>query len=294
MKWLEASVAVDSEAAEAVAEVLARIAPRGVAMEAGPEGIGAGPVTVRAYLPVDEHIRAVRRQVEEALWHLGQIVPVPEPTFCPIEEQDWAEAWKKNLCVLHVGRRIVVRPSWLPHEPRAGEILVELDPGMAFGTGSHPTTQLCLMALEDYARPGMRLLDLGTGSGILAIAAAKMGVESVLAVDKDPQAVVVARENARRNAVAERITVVEGSLERVEGHFDLVLANIIAKVIVELAQQGIARHLAPGGVLAVSGLLAGQEEEIAAALGQAGLEITASKQVDDWALLAARHTVDPD
>jgi ribosomal protein L11 methyltransferase len=290
MKWLEVSVQVSGEAAESVAEVLARFVPRGVAIEAGPEGLGGGPVTVRAYLPAGAQLPHTRRKVEEALWHLGQILPIPEPAFTPVDESDWAEAWKKHMRVLHIGQRVVIRPSWLEHSPAPDEVVVELDPGMAFGTGLHPTTQMCLMALEERARSGMRVLDLGTGSGVLAIAVAKMRAGTVLALDKDPEAVAAARQNARRNGVAGRVQVLEGSLAQAEGTFDLVLVNILAKVIVEMASQGLCERLAPDGVLVVAGLVADQEDEVSGALQRAGLVVVGRRQIDDWVSLEARLT----
>jgi len=199
-----------------------------------------------------------------------------------IAEADWAEAWKQHLRVLHIGRRIVVRPSWLTYTPDEGEVVVVLDPGMAFGTGLHPTTQMCLMALEEHLRPGMRLLDLGTGSGILAIAGAKLGAGSVLALDTDPQAVAVAAENVRHNGVADRVRVAEGSLAQVDDRFDLVVVNILAVVIIEMLEQGLARRVAPGGRLILAGLIADQEPDVAEALRRAGLEPVERRQIDDW------------
>ncbi len=287
MEWLEVSVTVNGEAAEAVAEVLSRYVPRGVAIEAGPAGIGSGPVTVRAYLPNDERLPQTRRQVEEGLWHLGQILPLPEPTFRQVAEADWAEAWKAHFHVLHIGQRIVVRPSWQPYSAQAGEVVIELDPGMAFGTGLHPTTQMCLLALEEHVRAGLRVLDLGCGSGILAIGATKLGAASVLAVDNDPQAVVIARENGQRNGLAGRIEWIEGSLAQVEGHFELVVVNILARVIVEMLEAGLAERLAPAGRLILAGLIEEQENEVTAALQRAGLQVCARRQIDDWIGLEA-------
>lgn len=287
MDWLEVSLETTGEGAEAVAEVLSRFAPRGVALEAGPEGFGTGLVVVRAYLPADDPLSRTRRRVEEALWHLGQILPLPLPSFRIVAETDWAEAWKQNLTVLHVGRRLVIRPSWLPYVPAAEEVVVELDPGMAFGTGTHPTTQMCLLALEDTGHPGARVLDLGTGSGILAIAAAKLGAGRVLALDTDPQAVTVARENVHRNGVADRVRVARGSLAQAIGRFDVVVVNILAGVLIEMANHGLARRLAPEGRLVAAGLLLGQEEEVQNAFQRNGLVMVGRRQIEDWVALEA-------
>jgi ribosomal protein L11 methyltransferase len=289
MEWLEVSVTVENEAAEAVAEVLSRYAHRGVAIEAGPEGWNAGPVVVRAYLPADDQLQASKRRVEEALWHLGQIRPVPAPTFRPVAEEDWAEAWKERLNVMHIGRHIVVRPSWRDYVPTPGDVVIQLDPGMAFGTGLHPTTQMCLVALEKLIHPGAKVLDLGTGSGILAIAAAKLGAGRVLAVDNDPVAVKTARDNVVTNGMQGIVSVRGGSLTEVSGSYDLVVVNILARVIVEMVQEGLATQMRPGGALIATGIIADQEPEVVAALGQERFALAERQQRDDWICLVAEQ-----
>jgi ribosomal protein L11 methyltransferase len=289
MEWLEVSVDVEAEVAEAVAEVLSRYAKGGVAIEAGPEGWHAGPVFVRAYLPVNNELWAKKREIEEALWHLGQIRPVPEPSFRSVAEKDWEEAWKKRLKVLRLGERIVIQPSWLDYDPRPEDIVIRLDPGLAFGTGLHPTTQICLRALEDFVRPGMEVLDLGTGSGILTIAAAKLGAARVLAVDNDPQAVGVARNNVIDNAVRDRVRVEEGSLPDVSGSYDLVVVNILAWVIVELIEEGLAERLRRDAVLITAGITIDSASEVIAALKRGGLELIDQRQQDDWVSLLAKR-----
>ncbi|MEA3338706.1 MAG: 50S ribosomal protein L11 methyltransferase [Chloroflexota bacterium] len=289
MEWLEVSVTVKNETAEAVAEVLSRYASRGVVIEAGPDGWNTGPVIVRAYLPADDQLRANKRRVEESLWHLGQIQPIPAPAFRPIAEADWAEAWKKQLKVLHIGQRIVIRPSWLDYTPAPREIVIQLDPGMAFGTGLHPTTQMCLAALEGLIRPEARVLDLGTGSGILAIAAAKLGAGHVLAVDNDPVAEKTARGNVRANRVAKAVSVTSGSLADAPGSYDLVVVNILAKVIVEMAQQGLAERVRPGGMLIAAGIIADQKPEVVAALQREGLTLVEQHQTEDWVCLMTKR-----
>ena len=290
MEWLEVSVQVNPEAAEAVAEVLSRYAPQGVAIDLGTnDGEVINPVTVKAYLTVDEGIEANRKRVEEALWHLGQIWSViPEPTFTPIADRDWAAGWKETIPVLRLGKRIVIKPSWRSYEPRQGEILLEMDPGLAFGTGLHPTTQLCIEAVEDLLRPEMRALDLGTGTGILALVAAKLGAAEVVAVDNDVDAVTVTRRNARANDVAHLIRPVHGSLPDISGTYDLVLANILAPVIVKMVESGLAARVRLGGAFVASGILVEQADEVAAALERAGLRVTERRERGDWVALIAK------
>lgn len=289
MEWLEVSVTVGNEAAEAVAEVLSRYAHRGVVIEAGPEGWNAGPVIVRAYLPADDQLRANKRRIEESLWHLDQIYPVSTPVFRPVAEADWAEVWKERLSVLHVGQHVVIRPSWRDYAPAPEDVVIRLDPGMAFGTGLHPTTQMCLVALEELVYSGVNVLDLGTGSGILAIEAAKLGAGRVLAVDNDPVAAKAARDNVVANGVQETIRVVHGSLSEVSGSYDLVVVNILARVILEMVQDGLAMRVRPGGALVAAGILADQEPGVVAALKQEGLILVERQQRDDWVCLVTKQ-----
>ena len=291
MEWLEVSVKVENEAAEVVAEVLSRYAYRGVAIEAGPDGWGAGPVIVRAYLPADDQLPANKRRVQEALWHLGQIRPIPEPAFRPIAEADWVNAWKERLDVLRIGRRIVVRPSWRDYAPEPDDIVIQLDPGMAFGTGLHPTTQMCLMALEEFVLPGMTVLDMGTGSGLLSIAAAKLGAGHVFAVDNDPVAVQTARANVVANGVQKTVDVACGSLEDVQESYGLVVVNILAKVIINMAQQGLSARVVPGGRVVAAGIIVDQDQEVVSVMEQNGLSLVKRRQIGDWVcLLAEKHS----
>lgn len=291
MEWAEVSITVENEIAEAVAEVLARYAHRGVAIEAGPGGWNAGPVIVRAYLPANDDLPTNRRHIEEALWHLGQIRPVPAPAFRTIAERDWTQAWKERLTVMRVGQHIVIRPSWLTYSPLLGDTVIQLDPGMAFGTGLHPTTQMCLVALEELVQPGMMVLDLGTGSGILAIAAARLGAGRVLAVDNDPIAVKTAQENVVANGVQEAVGVIHGSLDEALGSYDLVAANILAPVIVGMAREGLATRVRPGGTLIATGILDGQEAQVIEALEREGLALGEQRRVEDWVCLLAKKPV---
>ena len=290
MEWLEVSVQVNHEAAEAVAEVLSRYAPQGVALDLDAGGYAASTVTVKAYLAVDEDIEGRRRRVEEGLWHLSQIWPViPEPSFRSIPDQDWTALWKQQIQVLHLGRRVVIKPSWRPYAAAEDEIVLEMDPGMAFGTGLHPTTQLCIAAIEDFAQPGMTVLDIGTGTGILAMVAAHLGVGRVLAVDNDEDAVVAARRNILANELKDRIELQHGSLSDVRGAFDLVVANILAPVIITMAESGLAQRVNRGGVLVVSGILEEQIEDVVEALQKNGLHVTERRLQEEWAALVAKR-----
>ncbi len=289
MDWLEVSVETDREMAEAVSEVLSRYAPQGVAIDLGDDP-QSERVIVRAYLADDGSLDSRKRQIEEALWHLGQIRPLPAPAFRLIADRDWTEGWKESIPILHIGAHIVIKPSWREYEAQPGEVVLELDPGLAFGTGLHPTTRLCLEALETHVADGMRVLDLGSGTGILALAAAKLAQVEVLAVDNDQNAVVATRRNARRNGVSARVRPLHGSLENVSGTYDLILANLLAPVLIRMAQdRGLATRLKPRGVLIASGVLAEQEDEVADAFEANGLAIVERRREEDWVAIIARR-----
>jgi len=213
----------------------------------------------------------------------GELAEVPD--------QDWGESWKRDLRPFLVGR-VFVRPSWIAEAPPPGCAEVVLDPGMAFGTGSHPTTALCLAAISRLleARPGQRLLDVGTGSGLLAIAAARLGAAEVAGTDNDPVALAVARENAERNGVALRLHLAPAPAAALRGPYDLVVANILANTLVELAPE-LARQVAEGGALLLSGLLAGQEEAVRQAYLDEGLlaDRAGDGAEGEWRLLALRR-----
>lgn len=301
--WLEVTLEVDGEAAEAVAEVLNRFAPGQVVIEStaiaeDPQGEGypVGPLRVRAYLPWDENVEEQRRRIEEALYFLSRLRPLPEPTFRRLETKDWAEAWKAYYRPVPIGRRLIIVPAWMDN-PFPERVALLLDPGMAFGTGMHPTTQMCLAEVERLVQPGMPVLDIGCGSGILAIAALKLGAALAVGVDTDPEAVQVAQENARRNGVADRFVVAQGSVAEVRagvGPFrqaPLVLANILAGVLVTLLrEEGLGTLVAPGGHLVLSGILAPQAEEVLAAAEAVGLRLSHRRQIEDWVTLTVTAT----
>lgn len=303
--WLEVSLIVDGEMAEAVSEVLSRFAPEGVVIEStavtanedDSEGHPVGPLRVCAYLPVDERLEEIRQRLEESLWYLGRIRPLPEAQFRLVRQADWAESWKEHYQPIPIGGRLMVIPAWL-ESPDPNRVPVRIDPGMAFGTGTHPTTQLCLELLEAHfygARiPFGNVIDVGCGSGILAVAALKLGADHALAVDIDPEAIRATRENAALNEVSAYIEVGLGSVGEIRrGQFSirhgrLVLANILAPVIIKLLDEGLGSLLAPQGSLILSGILEEQSGEVEAALGRHELRVMEKRQVGDWVAIEAQ------
>jgi ribosomal protein L11 methyltransferase len=303
MNWLEVCLTVEAELAEPVAEVLARFAPNGVTTEQGvkfldeeDEGTASGPITVRAYLEMNEGIEETRQKLEQSLYYLGMIQPLPAPVYQQIADQNWMEAWKKNYRPIPVGKKLVIVPAWLK-SPDPQRIPIRIDPGMAFGTGTHPTTQLCLELLEaafDEARPA-RVMDIGCGSGILSIAALKLGAKQVLGVDIDLQSVKNSRENAELNGIGEELLLGQGSVAEVQdGRFPfesapLILVNILAPIIVRLFDAGLADLCDPGGAIILSGILADQEERVAKTAAARGLRLNDRRQMGDWVALMMRR-----
>jgi ribosomal protein L11 methyltransferase len=304
--WLELSVAADIEAVEAVAEILGRGAPAGTSVEPAfeltDEGLGAKvdpsrPAIVRAYLPAGDRGTADRVAAEaaEALGHLQAfgLRPIGELTTRIVNEADWAEAWKAHFPVLRVGRRVVIRPTWRRHRRLPEDVVLALDPGMAFGTGLHPTTRLCLAAVESLADrgrlAGARVLDVGCGSGILAIAALKLGAEAALGVDTDAIAVAATTANAARNRLARRLRAREGSLPSGEGPFGVVLANLIASVLVTLS-LALRDELSQGGILLASGIFVDREADVRRAFEAVGLDVVDRSAEGEWVALEAVRT----
>jgi ribosomal protein L11 methyltransferase len=282
-RWLELAVEVPREAEEAAADILRRFAPRGVAIEPAGEA-----VVVKAWLPDGVGIASQRRAVRRALASLPGTVRTRW-----LREEDWAEAWKAFFPVLRVSRRLVICPAWLSYRVRPSEAVIRLDPGMAFGTGQHPTTLMCLRALEETVQPGARVLDLGAGSGVLALAAARLGAASVLALDTDPLAVRAARDNVRLNGLEAIVRVEEGTLDPSTalrtGPFDVIAANISPSAIVELA-GAMAAALESGGVLIAGGFSEARAAEVAAALTAAGVVVERTLSDGEWRTMVGRRT----
>ncbi|MPZ14249.1 MAG: methyltransferase [Chloroflexi bacterium] len=320
--WIELAVAADDEAVDTVAEVLRNVG-HGVAIDQPfvqlslddpPQRDPTRRPVVKTYIPDDAAARETQHRIEQSLWHIGRLGTVEPLRVRRIVTEDWEQAWKPHFPVVHIGLRTVIVPAWRRYRARAGESVLRLDPGLAFGTGLHPTTRLCLTAIESLVAPGARVLDAGTGSGILAIAAARMGAARVFALDVDPIAVSAARQNVRLNSLSRVIRVYEGPADGllasragpavpargraagpkarpaspIAGPFDLIVANLTAKVNVSLAPV-LAPLLAPDGRLVASGILAERAGEVVGALVAAGLEVVERQHETDWVALVAQR-----
>lgn len=301
--WLELAVEADVEAVEAVSEILGRVAPGGSSVEPGfeltDEDLGARidpnrPAIVRAYVPARDPAvaEAAIAEVDAALGHLQafELRPIGPLRTRLVDEADWAEAWKAHFPVLRVGRRLVIRPTWRRHRRKPDDVVLALDPGMAFGTGLHPTTRLCLAAIEALADRGVlagtRVLDVGCGSGILAIAALRLGARSALGIDTDPIAIEATVANARRNRLVRRLQVHPGSLPTREPAYDVLLANLIAGLLVTLA-GALRDELRPGGTLLASGIFIDRVSDVEVALAAAGFDVRGRTSEGDWIALEA-------
>ena len=283
--WQEVSISVPFEYVEPISYLFDRYG-YGLSMEDdGPEHI-----KLRTYLPSDARQRYSHIEVGVKL--ASMLEPLGELAVTPLEnDADWQNAWKEHFTLLRIGERLVIKPSWIEYEPKEGEILIELDPGLAFGTGYHPTTYTCLEAMEKLITPGSRVLDLGCGSGILSIAAVKLGAGQVVALDIDPQAVQSSRQNFRRTRITALVQLDQGSLPHrlgAEGSFDLVVANISSRGVRERAPD-ILPALKPKGILIASGIIDEQHEETESALRQAGFTAIEAWPREDWVSLICRR-----
>jgi ribosomal protein L11 methyltransferase len=304
VRWIEAKIACDGELAEALAEVLGRFVSHGVVVESetrfnpkAQENEPTGGMVVYGYLPADHTLEDNRHKLEQALWHLGQISPLPPVQYRPIKDEDWMAAWKVHYQPIRIGETLLIMPAW--KEPKAGETrrIVCINPAMAFGTGAHPTTQLCLRLMERHLTPGSSVIDVGCGSGILSIAALKLGAQHVLAVDLDSQAIASTLENAALNAIPPaQLESGQGSLaEILTGRFTLsqaplVLVNILAPIIIRLFEQGLEKLVSPGGILLLSGILEDQEPGVLQAAEKAGFILLERLTDGDWVSLVLTTT----
>ena len=248
-------------------------------------------VEVKVWFEKDERLAPTLQGMRAGLERLkasGIDAGTLEVTGQDVESRDWSECWKQYYKPFRLGKHLVIRPSWETWDEQPGDIVIVLDPGMAFGTGTHETTAMCTEMIEQYYRGG-KLLDVGTGSGILAIAAARLGAQDCLAVDIDPDAVRVAKENVARCGVEKQVRVREGDLlQGLNETFDFAVANILAPVICMLAAP-LRHHLTPGALFVCSGIIAEAEEDVNTALKEAGYEILETRRKGDWVAFAARR-----
>ena len=311
MKWSEISIHTTAEATEAVSSILYEMGANGVVIEdpevlyrewdtpfgeiyqLSPDDFPAEGVFVKAYLPVDSsELFDVVEELKEQLAQLteyGLDIGKANIAVNDVHEDEWAHAWKKYYKPVHVTDRMTIKPVWEEYEPRHDkEIIIEMDPGMAFGTGTHPTTILCLRAVEKYVDEGDRLYDVGTGTAILSIAAVKLGAEHVLAMDLDEVAVRSAQANTELNGVHEKITVRQNNLlDGVEEPVDVVVANILAEVIVRFTDD-VYRVLKPEGVFIASGIIQAREADVKKALADSGLVVVETIMIDDWVAIVSK------
>lgn len=302
---MEVSLLVNGELAEPVASLLSDHLSEGVVMEqigeeaeAGAPGL-SGMVKVYGYIPQDARLPERKEEIKRALWHLSQIEDLPEPAFQTLKGEDWRSAWQKNYRPIPIGTRLIVVPSWMTAPDRAREPLF-ISPGMAFGSGTHPSTQLSIILIEEVLHERetqpQSMIDIGCGSGILSIAAVKLGVPYVLGLDTEEKAVQVAQANLMENDVQDRVDVHCGSVPQLcNGDYTirtapLVCANIIAPVLRQLFDEGLASCVNPGGDLILSGMLAEQVNDMRDLLEREGFARLSQREDGDWVALWAEKT----
>lgn len=303
-RWKSFTVETRRDAVDAVSHFFTGHGSLGLAYDErlfGPKGDPADPLPppaevtrLTAYFPWETDLHALKKEFLEFLPVLAESfggAPGAFVSAAEITDFGWAEKWKEHFTARKVGRRLVVKPSWEAYGAGPDDVVLTIDPGQAFGTGTHETTRMCLALTEELfrERPApARVLDVGTGTGILGIAAVKLGAESVLGIDTDPKAVEVANENARINAVADRFTACATPLERVEGEFDLVQANVIAEILVDMKKEIVSR-VRPGGGIILSGILAAKADWVAEEYAEEGARCAERREDGDWAALLLRR-----
>jgi ribosomal protein L11 methyltransferase len=287
MRWAEMTIECPRDSVDAVTEAFFEAGCGGVTQ------IGTDPVSISGSLPVTDELVGRMTALKAHLVRLPEwgLPAVPaELTVRYAEEEDWANAWKQHFKPVRVGKSLIVKPSWEPYTPDAGDLVLELDPGMAFGTGNHPTTRLCMEALEKYINPGIRVADVGTGSGILSLAAARLGAANVFATDIELLPRQIAAENVVRNGLEGVISVLEAEdFEAAAQHCDLVVMNIVAHAIVALAPQ-TANRLKPDGIFIGSGIVTEHEAAVNEAMAAVGIDLVETFREDIWVCFVARKT----
>ncbi len=304
MKWIEVKISFSSDneslAVDLIADIFYGMGAKGVVVDdpclEPVEGWGQDAVplpdqpAVTGYLPADDQLENRRQILEQALSNLAAVHSMAYKIgYQSMDEEDWAESWKAFFWPTNITPQIVVKPTWRDYAPETNQTIIEIDPGMAFGTGTHPTTALCVHLLEKYIQPNQTVLDVGTGSGILLIAAAKLGASRLTGVDLDPMAIEVARKNLVLNNIPQDCYELwTGDLIRlVTRTYDLVVANILADVILDLLDH-VGSVIKPGGTFICSGIIATSESAVAAKMTACGFQIAEVQKTDDWVAFAGR------
>ena len=293
MKWIELSVVADSELIDPLVQIFDRYSKNGVVLENVGENIeySNNATKVRTYLKSDTDYEIVFNQIDIGVRLLAHVGEVSKLSKRVLNEKEWHESWKKHFSILEIGKTLAIVPSWLKSKKVNRKIVIELDPGMAFGTGHHPTTRMCLEMLETLVKPCHSVLDLGCGSGILSIASAKMGSEKVIGIDNDETAIKVARENIKINGIGDSVSISNGSVpnKNIDKYSnDIVVANISSKVILDLSKE-ITEYLKPKGYLLISGFLDNTESEIIDVFKKLNLNMVSKLGTADWVALCLRN-----
>lgn len=294
ISWLEVKVVCSGEIAESVSDILSRYVTQGVVTETDAKYdeaeevlLETGEIRVFGYLINDETVEETRKKIEQALWHLNMIQPVPQPTYRTIENENWMESWKEYYRPILVGEKLLILPPWMEN-PFPERTAVKVDPSMAFGTGTHPSTQLCMDMMEDVVERSTKVIDIGCGSGILSITAILLGAEKALGVDLDYASVVATRSNAKLNGVDAQIVVGKGSLNEILNRdyeiyeSELVVINILAPIILRFFSNHLDQIVKKDGHLILSGILDHQTEEIIQQAEEKGFILIQKKMIQDW------------
>lgn len=311
MKWAEISIQTSHEATEAVAEIFHELGASGVLIE-DPELVntyihsGAWDytdipiaqdteiVTVKAWLPTDEELPNKLEQLRLHIDEMSQYLDKGSGLIncSEIQDEDWANNWKQYFHPERIGERIVVKPSWEEYTPLDNDIVIELDPGMAFGTGTHATTSMCIQLLEEYIKPDTKVFDVGTGSGILAVAAAKLGAKNIQAADYDNVAVNVARENIEKNHEQDNIEIFQSDLlKNMQGKADFIIANIIADIIIRMFDD-VDKYLNEKGAILTSGIIADRISDVVKVAEEKGFDVEKMNEKGGWAAIVFRRKED--
>ncbi|MFY9507033.1 MAG: 50S ribosomal protein L11 methyltransferase [Caldicoprobacterales bacterium] len=313
MDWTEISIKTSQEGADIAAQAFYEVGITGLVIEDPDElsqlskeeffwdyidesmvGTSDGTVVIKAYLSSDSSLGEKLSLIKDKInWlknkDLGVDLGSLDIELTSVREEDWSNTWKKYYKPMKVSDRIVIKPSWETYNKKKGQVILTLDPGMAFGTGTHETTMLCMQAIDQYIRPDHSLIDIGCGTGVLSIGALLLGAKAATAIDLDGNAVEIARKNAQINKVLDRMTLVHGNLlDEIEGSYDIVVANIIADVIIELSQY-VTNYIKAGGLFISSGIIHERLDEVIEQIESVGLIIEKVAKMGEWAMVVSRY-----